>query len=548
MRRSEGGTWQDPRTLAYYAQIGSKLYRVVKDDAASIPGHTTWNPTDSYGHGRDRTIRLVFKDQWQEARDVPGLKGGGPKPHRLPQLSADEVDNELADLDDRPRSGPSVGVAPQGRRADPADTALVDWAYAEQARGLPLSDAEQQIHDSLNAPGRPLPAAPLPGSSRAKPNARLMPTLPEHIDLLKDLPEELAQAYRSNVNRLLVHLEEQGQTWSQLVPAGSDPGARPAALEQAVNAGIRQHGLQPSTRAAINQAFGFKLQGDIKGVRFTPELQEHKDLLKDLPKDLGYAYRSRVNRFLVHLEEQGQSWSQLVPADSGPGARPAALEQAVNAGIWHHGLPTSTRAAINQAFGFKLQGGIKEVRLAPDLQEHKDLLKGLPKELDPICRSRVNRFLVHLEEQGQSWSQLVPAGSGPGARPAALEQAVNEGIRQHGLQTSTRAAINRAFEFKLQSDIKKVRLVPDLQEHKDLLKGLSKELDPICRSRVNRFLVHLEEQGQSWSQLVSAGSDPGARPAALEQAVNDGIRHHSLQTSTRAAINRAFGFELQSKN
>ncbi|MFC0694164.1 hypothetical protein [Paraburkholderia humisilvae] len=58
---------------------------------------------------------------------------------------------------------------------------------------------------------------------------------------------------------------------------------------------------------------------------------------------------------------------------------------------------------------------------------------------------------MHLEEQGQSWSQLVPAGSGAGARPAALEQAVNEGIPHHGLQPNTRAAINRVFGFKLQS-------------------------------------------------------------------------------------------------
>ncbi|CAB3775274.1 hypothetical protein LMG29542_08656 [Paraburkholderia humisilvae] len=247
-----------------------------------------------------------------------------------------------------------------------------------------------------------------------------------------------------------MHLEEQGQSWSQLVVAGSGEGARPAALEQAVNEGIRHHGLPPSTRAAINQAFGFRLQSDIKRVRLMPDLQEHKDLLKDLPEELGQEYHSRLNRFLVHLEEQGQSWSQLVPAGSGAGARPTALEQAVSEGIRHHGLQTSTRAAINQAFGFRLQG--ERVRLAPDLQEHKDLLKDLPEELTQVYRSCVNRFLVHLEEQGQSWSQLVPTGSGAGARPAALEQAVNEGIRHHGLQTNTRAAINRAFGFDLQSE------------------------------------------------------------------------------------------------
>jgi type II secretory pathway component PulM len=269
---------------------------------------------------------------------------------------------------------------------------------------------------------------------------------------VKDLPEGLERRYRSSVKRFLVHLEEQGQSWSQLVPAGSGPGARPAALEQAVSEGMWHHGLQSNTRAAINQAFGFKLQGDRKK---TPDLQEHKALLKDLPKELGQAYRSSVNLFLVHLEEQGKSWSQLVPAGSGPDARPAALEQAVNKGIWQQGVQTNTRAAINQAFGFKLQGSIK----APELQEHKDLLrdvlkdmlKDVPEGLGHAYRSNVKQFLAHLEEQGKSWSQLVPAGSGPGARPAALEQAVNEGIRHHGLHSSTRAAINQAFGFKLQS-------------------------------------------------------------------------------------------------
>ncbi|MFC0693015.1 hypothetical protein, partial [Paraburkholderia humisilvae] len=248
------------------------------------------------------------------------------------------------------------------------------------------------------------------------------------------------------VRRFLVHLEEQGQSWSQLVPAGSGAGARPAALEQAVSEGIRHHGLQTRTRAAINHAFGFRLQGDIQRA---VDLQEHRDLLKDLPEELGQAYRSSVNRFLVHLEEQGQSWSQLVPAGSGAGARPAALEQAINEGIRHHGLQPNTRAAINQAFRFRLQGDIHRV---PDLQEHKDLLKDLPEELGQAYRFSVRRFLVHLEEQGQSWSQLVPAGSGAGARPAALEQAVSEGIRHHGLQTNTRAAINRALGFDLQSE------------------------------------------------------------------------------------------------
>jgi type II secretory pathway component PulM len=168
-------------------------------------------------------------------------------------------------------------------------------------------------------------------------------------------------------------------------------------------------------------------------------------------------------------------------------------------------------------------------------------------ELNKVYRSNINRFLVHLEAQGRSWSQLVPAGGGADTRPAALEQAVNEGIRHHGLQSNTRTALNQAFGFQLQGDARMVRPVPDLQEHKDLLKDLPGELHSVYRSNVNRFLAHLEEQGQSWSQLVPAGSAQDTRPAALEQAVNEGIRHHGLQANMRAALNQAFGFTLQSK-
>jgi hypothetical protein len=161
MRRSEGGTWQDPQTLAHYAQIGAKLYRVAKDEAASSGGYVVWNPMDATGNARERTIRLEYREgQWQQAREVPGLKGGAPEPQRLPRLSAEEVDNELANLDGRPHSGSPADVAHQGQGVDPAGRALVDRAYAEQARGLPLTDAEQQIHDRLNAPWRQLPAAP----------------------------------------------------------------------------------------------------------------------------------------------------------------------------------------------------------------------------------------------------------------------------------------------------------------------------------------------------------------------------------------------------
>ena len=71
------------------------------------------------------------------------------------------------------------------------------------------------------------------------------------------------------------------------------------------------------------------LRGCAIGMKSYGASAPFKDLLKKLPEELSAGYRSNVKRFLVHLEEQGQSWSQLVPAGSGPGARPAALEQSV---------------------------------------------------------------------------------------------------------------------------------------------------------------------------------------------------------------------------
>ncbi len=109
MRPSEGGTWQDPVTLAHYARIGANLYRVAKDDAASMAGYAVWNPTDSYGHGQDRTIRLVFRERWQEARDVPGLKGGAP------QQIFRVVNTNAAKLVDLPVPQPYANASP-GRR------------------------------------------------------------------------------------------------------------------------------------------------------------------------------------------------------------------------------------------------------------------------------------------------------------------------------------------------------------------------------------------------------------------------------------------------
>jgi translation elongation factor EF-1beta len=359
---------------------------------------------------------------------------------------------------------------------------------------------------------------------------------PEHTALMRGLPATLSPQYRSNVKRFLCHLEQQGKSWSDLVPADSD--VHPAALEQAVNAGIRDDGLNIGTRAALNLAFRLSLQAESGRVRLAPTLPEHATLMRGLPATLSQQYRSRINRFLCHLEQQGSSWSDLVPADND--VRPAALEQAVNEGMRDNGLKPGTRAALNQAFGLVLQGESGQVRLAPTLPEHATLIRGLPAALSPPHRSHINRFLCHLEQQDSSWSDLVPADSGE--RPDALEQAVNAGMRDHGLDRGTRAALNRAFGLFLLAESGRVRLAPTLPEHATLMSGLPAELSQPYRSHINRFLCHLEQQDSSWSDLVPA--DSGERPAALEQAVNEGMRDHSLDRGTRAALNRAFRYTL----
>jgi hypothetical protein len=180
------------------------------------------------------------------------------------------------------------------------------------------------------------------------------PVLPEHTALMGALPQGLSPSYRLHISRFLCHLERQDRAWSQLVPTGNTD-VRPAALEQALNAGIREHGLQASTRAALNQAFGFVLQGESGVVRLAPVMPGHTALMGALPQGVSQQHRSGINRFLCHLEQQGRTWSQLVPAGN-TDLRPAALEQAVNAGIREHGLHPGTRTALNQAFGFVLQG------------------------------------------------------------------------------------------------------------------------------------------------------------------------------------------------
>ncbi|WP_188868794.1 hypothetical protein, partial [Pseudomonas asuensis] len=302
-----------------------------------------------------------------------------------------------------------------------------------------------------------------------------------------------------------------GQTWSQLWPDRSDP--RPAALERAVNEGISRHGLHSQTRAVLNRAFGLVLVGESGRVILKPTLAEHNQLMALLPQSLSKQKRSVINRFLCHLEQQGQTWSQLRPDPTD--LRPAGLERAVNEGISRHGLHSHTRAVLNRALGLVLVAESGKVKLKPTLAEHSQLMASLPQSLTPQERSNINRFLCHLEQQGQTWSQLRPDPTDP--RPAALERAVNEGISRHGLQPSTRSSLNRAFGLVLVGESGQVILKPTLAEHQLVMTSLPQSLSQQKRSMINRFLCHLEQQGQTWSQLRPDPTDP--RPAALESAV-----------------------------
>ncbi|WLG43185.1 hypothetical protein [Pseudomonas sp. FP1740] len=180
-------------------------------------------------------------------------------------------------------------------------------------------------------------------------------------------------------------------------------------------------------------------------------MAEHQTVMAQLPKTLNRSYRSKISQFLCHLEQQGLRWSALAPAAGEK--RPAALEMAVNTAIQDHGLNKNTRAALNQGFNLALRAPSGRVRLTPLLAEHQAVMVQLPQSLVQPYRSNISRFLCHLEQQGRRWSALAPAVGEE--RPAALEAAVNTAIKGHGLDTGTRAAINRGFKLKLKAPFRR---------------------------------------------------------------------------------------------
>jgi hypothetical protein len=257
--------------------------------------------------------------------------------------------------------------------------------------------------------------------------------------------------------------------------------------------------------------------------------------MAQLPETLNKKQRSYISRFLCHLEQQDQHWSALAPAAGEE--RTAALEAAVNTAMQHHELDRGTRAALNHGFNLLLQGPSGQVRLAPVQPEHQIVMAQLPESLDRRQRSYISRFLCHLEQQGQRWSTLAPAAGEE--RTAALEAAVNTAMQDHGLHTSTRAALNHCFNLALQAPL---RPTPTQPEHQTVMAKLPERLASPYRSLISGFLRHLEQQGQRWSTLVPAA---GMRPLALEAAVNMAIKDHGLSITTRAAINHGFKLMLK---
>jgi hypothetical protein len=262
---------------------------------------------------------------------------------------------------------------------------------------------------------------------------------------MAQLPETLTHKQRSNISRFLRHLEQQGQRWSALAPAAGEK--RPATMEAAVNTAIKDHGLDRGTRAALNHGFNLVLVGPSGQVRLAPVQPEHQTVMAQLPETFDHRYLSYISRFLCHLEQQGQRWSELAPAAGEE--RTTALEAAVNTAMQDHGLNPNTRAALNHRFNLALVGPSGQVRLTPALAEHQTVMAQLPETLDRRQRSYISRFMCRLEQQGQRWSTLAPAAGEE--RPAALEAAVNTAIKDHGLDERTRAAINRGFKLKLKA-------------------------------------------------------------------------------------------------
>jgi hypothetical protein len=94
--------------------------------------------------------------------------------------------------------------------------------------------------------------------------------------------------------------------------------------------------------------------------------------------------------------------------------------------------------------------------------------------------------------------------------------------------------------------LKVVRSAPIADEHKTLMASLPTDLSREYRSHVSRFLSHLENGGTNWASVgAPAVEGDSSHITELAALVNEVISKKVLHAATRAALNTAFGLDLQ---
>jgi hypothetical protein len=189
--------------------------------------------------------------------------------------------------------------------------------------------------------------------------------LPEHTDLMDQLPENISGAKKSKVRCFLLYLERIESCWSHQIelPQGVVDSKRPPRLEKTVNfatSGECETPLSRETRTSLNDVFGFDLKSS---THHEPKLAEHKELLESIPVFLENnkknRYRNYISRFFFLLEEQNKSLSNLRKVMPGEQEkRPLELEKMVNYFITYGRVNIGLRASLNRIFDLRLRGPV----------------------------------------------------------------------------------------------------------------------------------------------------------------------------------------------
>jgi hypothetical protein len=442
---------------------------------------------------------------------------------------------------------PAAARAPAGAGASRLTRTASQANLPSPLAKRPHGAASGSSGSAGSSPQRRAPLAAL-HSRRHSPSPEPLPdldALPELDDIaawpeLTDFPEG-DHAPRSPSPSLLF---SQAET-DQITAAGAQAAAAHAAASQAAEAAPYVPLAEPAE---------VHVPGDgLTEIRSAPVQDAHKDVVSSLPADLTKTYRSRVSQFLLYLESRSTDWAKVCGPDVPENRRPARLEELVNTGIKEKKLDSGTRAALNKAFDLDLQSAYDLNRQSTSAQfrlkqqAHQDLLKSLPADLTKQVRSYVAQFFCHLEEDlGKKWEDVRACSPNePQDRPDTLEVLVNAAIHQGRLQPNTRPALNKAFGLNLQGNI---RLAPEQSMHQELLQTMPARLPlnllSAYRSRISRFLIHLESLGTNWAAARGPDVPENRRPAVLEDLVNTAISEYGLNPGTRAALNRAYGLNL----